>query len=99
MDDITKELEKHLVLMGLYPEKVSHPLEHKIRDLLLLIPKEAALAIENYFGLFSQERLSLKEIAKTFKKEDEQMMALIDSWLRRLAISPEWQILKEEIKN
>ncbi len=98
MDSLTKELERWLVKMGLNPEKVSHKEEHAIGDLLSLLPEDIAVAIEEYFGLFGKERISLKEIAKSFHLEEEKMMALIDASLRRLAITPEWQLLKEELK-
>ncbi len=98
MDQLTKELERWLVKMGLNPEEMTHKEEHAIKDLLSLLPKDIAVAIKEYFGLFGKERIGLKEIAKRFHLEEEKMMALIDSSLRRLAVTPEWQLLKEELK-
>ncbi len=98
MDQLTKELERWLVTMGLNPEEMSHKEEHAIKDLLSLLPEDIAVALEEYFGLFGAERIGLKEISKRFHLEEEKMMALIDSSLRRLAVTPEWQLLKEELK-
>ena len=58
---------------------------------LLLPDDEADLAA--YYGLFGHERCSLDEIAARHAEAHEDALARIHRSLRRLAVTPEWQML------
>lgn len=99
MDSLTKELHTFLVRMGLEPDSVPHQTEHYMEHLLQLLSKEEAAALTQYYGLFGEERLSLHEIAAANGLDDENMMEKIDLCIRRLAVTPEWQVIKQNTRN
>ncbi len=96
MDTLTKELNTALVAMGLNPHAIEHEKEHCMEHLLDLLRPDDAKAVTQYYGLFSTPRLSLHELATAHGLEDEEMMAAIDTCIRRIAVSPEWQMMKKE---
>lgn len=93
MDPLTKKLHSLLVEMGIAPANVPHTTEHYIEHLIGLLENEEEQAIVDYYGLFGTPRRSLHEVAQTCHKTDEDMMALIDKSLRRLAMTPEWEYI------
>jgi hypothetical protein len=94
--DITKELNTVLVEMGLNPESFDHGKEHRMEHLLDLLSPDDAKAVVQYYGLFATPRLSLHELATANGLDDEDMMAALDTCIRRIAVSPEWQMMKTE---
>ena len=72
-------------------------MEHYLEHLLYLLPPEEEEAVTHYYGLFGSERLSLQEIAKELKLSQEDAMERIDQFIRKLAITPEWQMLKQTL--
>ncbi len=98
MDTLSKELQTFLVRMGISPESIDHQTEHEMRHLLTLLQPEAEEALIQYFGLFGSERFSLHEIAIENGVSDETMIERIDLNLRKLAITPEWQLIKQSDK-
>ena len=93
MDALTKELHSFLVRMGY--EGVEHEQEHMMEHLLRLLSPENEEAVIRYYGLFGEERWSLSELGRQWQMGDEDTMARIDQCLRRLAVTPEWQMMKE----
>ena len=98
MDALTRQLHSFLVRAGLKPTAVSPQTEHYLEHLLYLLPPEDEEAVTHYYGLFGCERLSLQEIAKELELSQEDAMERIDQCVRRLAITPEWQMLKQTQK-
>lgn len=96
MDKLTKELNTALVEMGLNPHGIEHEKAHRMEHLLDLLSPDDAKAVEQYYGLFDTPRLSLHELASAHGLSDEDMMAAIDTCVRRIAVSPEWQMMKKE---
>ena len=94
MDELTKELQSFLVRLHYQPEGVSHQMEH----LVCLLEPEDEEALLHYFGILGHEQLSLAEIAHENSLEPEAMMERIDNSLRRLAVTPEWQMMKQAMK-
>ena len=95
MDKLTKELQSFLVRLGRTPESVPHEKAHYIEHLLHLLGKEDEDDIVHYFGLFGEEQLSLKKLAKAGGKEEADLLERIDLNLRKLAVTPEWQVIKQ----
>lgn len=93
MDKTEKELQSFLVLMG-YTSAVPHDIEHRMEHLLHLLDSEDEDAVISYYGIFGRDRLSLDEIARRRGLSPEDMMARIDSCIRRIAVSPEWQMMR-----
>jgi DNA-directed RNA polymerase sigma subunit (sigma70/sigma32) len=96
-DNLTKELHSYLVRVGINPTSVTPQMEHYLEHLLYLLPPEEEEAVTHYYGLFGSERKSLQEIAKELGMSQEDAMARIDQCVRKLAVTPEWQMLKQTI--
>ena len=50
-------------------------------------------SVESYFGLRNQAPQSVEQLAAKHHISVEQMQHIIDTDLRRIAISPEWQMM------
>ena len=95
MDELTKELQSFLVRMHYEPESVSHQMEHYMEHLVCLLPPDAEDVVLHYFGILGHEQLSLDELATKNSLSPETMMEQIDNSLRKLAVTPEWQMMKQ----
>ena len=95
MDALTQSLHSFLVRIGLDSTNVSPQMEHYLEHLLFLLPPEEEEDVTHYYGLFGCERKSLQEIAKELGQSQEDAMERIDRCVRKLAVTPEWQMLKQ----
>ena len=98
MDNLTRSLHSFLVHVGISPTGISPQMEHYLEHLLFLLPPEEEEAVTHYYGLFGCERKSLQEIAKELDLSQEETMERIDNCIRKLAVTPEWQMLHKTIK-
>ena len=98
MDALTRQLHTFLVRAGLNPTTVSPQMEHYLEHLLYLLPPEEEEAVTHYYGLFGAQRLSLQEIAAELELPQEDAMERIDQCVRKLAVTPEWQMMKQILK-
>ena len=98
MDTLTRSLHSFLVRVGLNPMSLSPQMEHYLEHLLYLLPPEDEEAVTHYYGLFGCERFSLQEIAKKLEISQEDAMTRIDQCVRKLAVTPEWQMMKQTLK-
>jgi DNA-directed RNA polymerase specialized sigma24 family protein len=98
MDSLTRSLHSFLVRVGLNPTSLSPQMEHYLEHLLYLLPPEEEEAVTHYYGLFGAQRLSLQEIAKELESSQEDAMERIDQCVRKLAVTPEWQMLNQILK-
>ena len=96
-DNLSHELHSYLVRIGYDSTSLSSQMEHYLEHLLYLLPPEEEEAVTHYYGLFGSERKSLKEIAKELELSQEDALARIDQCIRKLAVTPEWQMLKQTI--
>ena len=94
MDELTKELQNFLVRLHYEPECVSHQISHYIEHLTHLLNVDDEETLLHYFGILNHEQLALGEMAKERQLTPETLMAHIDENLRKLAVTPEWQMLK-----
>ena len=76
---------------------INPQMEHYLEHLLYLLPPEEEEAVTHYYGLFGSERKSLQEIAKELELSQEDALARINQCIRKLAVTPEWQLLKQTI--
>ena len=98
MDTLTRSLHSFLVRAGLNPMSLSPQMEHYLEHLLYLLPPEDEEAVTHYYGLFGEAQKSLQEIAKDLKLTQEDAMSRIDQCVRKLAVTPEWQMMKQTLK-
>lgn len=92
MDALSQSLHSYLVKVAY--EGASHEQEHQLEHLLALLFPEDEQAVVSYYGLFDEPRLSLDEIARKRGEYPEETMAAIDRYIRKIAITPEWDNLK-----
>ena len=92
MDELSNTLHQHLVKLAY--EGATHEQEHQMEHLLALLLPEDEQALVSYYGLFDEPRLSLDEIATKRNETPETTMAVIDQSIRKLAVTPEWQMIK-----
>jgi DNA-directed RNA polymerase sigma subunit (sigma70/sigma32) len=97
-DKLTRELHSFLVRIGMQPTSISPQMEHYLEHLLYLLPPEEEEAVTHYYGIFGTERKSLQEIARELKMSQEDAMARIDQCVRKLAVTPEWQMIIKQIQ-
>ena len=95
MDALTRSLHSFLVRIGLNPMSISPQTEHYLEHPLFLLPPEDEEAVTHYYGLFGCERESLQDIAKELGLSQEDAMARIDQCIRKLAVTPEWQMIRQ----
>ena len=98
MDALTRSLHTFLVHVGISPTGITPQMEHYLEHLLFLLPPEEEEAVTHYYGLFGCERKSLQEIARELDLSQEETMERIDNCIRKLAVTPEWQMLQQTIK-
>ena len=99
MDALTRSLHSFLVRVGLSLTSITPQMEHYVEHLLYLLPPEEEEAVTHYYGLFGCERKSLKEIARELDVTQEEAMKRIDKCIRKLAVTPEWQMLQQTINH
>ena len=98
MDKLTQSLHSFLVRIGMTPGSISPQMEHYLEHLLYLLPPEEEEAVTHYYGLFGAARESLQEIAAELELSQEDAMERIDQCVRKLAVTPEWQMMKQSLK-
>ncbi|MBQ7421129.1 MAG: hypothetical protein IJV27_03170 [Prevotella sp.] len=94
MDELAKELQTFLVRLHYEPNCVSDKVLHYMEHLLHLLQIDDEKAVLHYYGIFYHEHLSLQEIAQKNHLSPENMLKRIDNSIRKLAVSPEWQMIK-----
>ena len=98
MDTLTRSLHSFLVGIGLNPTSINPQMEHYVEHLLFLLPPEDEEAVTHYYGLFGSQRKSLQEIAEGLHLSQEDTMERIDACVRKLAVTPEWQMIRQTLK-
>lgn len=96
-DNICNTLHSFLVRMAYTPESVPHEAEHAVEHIMHLLQPEDEQAVTEYYGLFDTERVALDDIAARRGVTPEEMMETIDRCIRKLAITPEWEMIKKTI--
>jgi hypothetical protein len=94
MDSISTELHSFLISFGQNPKLVSHQVGHYVEHLLHLLPTLNEQRLISFYGLFGKTRLTLRQLAQAKNETDTQTAENIAIDLRRLAVTPEWQMLK-----
>ncbi len=93
MDKYAKQLNDYLELMSRSSLLVSEGDRRNIRVLLTMLGPIDEEILEARYGLFGHERKSLDDIARRYRLAPDSLADIIAKDLRRLAITPEWQML------
>jgi DNA-directed RNA polymerase sigma subunit (sigma70/sigma32) len=93
MDRFSESLDAYLQRMGRTRLLVDHRMEGYIQKLLYLLPPGHDAAICQIYGILGSEKSSLEDVARRFGKTPEEMRQQLEQDLRKLAITPEWQMI------
>lgn len=97
MDALSNELHEFLLRLGKDPSSVSHKVSHYMEHLLHLLQADDEESLMHHYGLFGHELLPVEVIANERGISIETLLTTIHSCLRRLAVTPEWQMIKQVI--
>ena len=53
--------------------------------------------LQQYYGLFGNDVKPLADIARERRVSEDTMLKIIEANLRKMAVSPEWQMVKQLI--
>ena len=97
MDTLSSELHAFLIRLGKEPDCVSGKIEHYVEHILRLLYPDEEQVLTEYYGLFGTAVKTLAELARERNMGAEQMNMMIETALRKIAVSPEWQMIKQLI--
>lgn len=95
MDTLSNELHGFLIRLGQRPDSVSEKMEHYVKHLLRLLYPDEERVLTEYYGLFGCDVKKLEDLAHERGLTCEQIAVVIKSSLRKIAVSPEWQMIKQ----
>lgn len=95
MDVLSNELQDFLFRLGKDPQCVSEKIEHYMKHILHLLPVKNEALLLRYYGLFGNKRATLDDLSRDYDMDEEAVVQVIESGLRKLAVTPEWQMVKQ----
>ena len=93
MDKYAKQLNDYLELMSRSTLLVTEGDRRNMRVLLTMLGPIDEEILEARYGLFGQACKPLDDIARRYRLTPDSLADIIAKDLRRLAITPEWQML------
>lgn len=97
MDSLSKELNDFLVKLGKEPGCAGERVEHNVKHIMHLLDKDGESVLQQYYGLFGSMVKPVEDIAAEHGTDSAGMLREIEICLRKIAVSPEWQIVKQQI--
>ena len=97
MDTLSQELQDFLIRLGKEPGCVSEKMEHYIKHIMHLVYADDEDMLQQYYGLFGNDVKPLEDIARERRVSSGTMLKIIEANLRKMAVSPEWQMVKQLI--
>ena len=97
MDALSQELQDFLIRLGQNPGCVSEKVEHYVKHIMHLVYADDEDMLQQYYGLFGNDVKPLEDIARERKVSTDTMLRIIEADLRKIAVSPEWQMVKQLI--
>lgn len=97
MDSLSQELQDFLIRLGQQPDCVSKKVEHYVKHIMHLVNANEEDMLQQYYGLFGNSVKPLDDIAKEHKVSNDTLLKIIEANLRKMAVSPEWQLVKQLI--
>ena len=97
MDALSEELQDFLIRLGTEPQCVSEKVGHYIKHIMHLVYADDEDMLQQYYGLFGNDVMPLEDIARERHVSNETMLKIIEANLRKMAVSPEWQMVKQLI--
>ncbi|MDY3852204.1 MAG: histidinol dehydrogenase [Prevotella sp.] len=97
MDGLSVELHAFLIRLGKESNCISEQVEHYIEHMLHLLPLDQEKTLQTFYGICQQQQLTLKQMAAEKNMSEEALAQEIAHALRKLAVTPEWQMVKQVI--
>ena len=97
MDALSQELHDFLIRLGQNPGCVSEKVRHYVKHIMHLVYADDEDMLQQYYGLFGNDVKPLEDIARERKVSTDTMLRIIEADLRKMAVSPEWQMVKQLI--
>ncbi|MDD6542519.1 MAG: hypothetical protein PUF32_09485 [Prevotella sp.] len=97
MDALSSELQRFLIHMGKASHLIDPKTEGYVRSLLKLLTVADEQVLTQYYGLFGSQVQSLDSLAAHYGVTAEVMQQVIETCLRKLAVTPEWQMIKNKV--
>lgn len=94
MDALSEQLHRFLIHAGKASHLLDKTTENNLRSLLSLLTVADEQVLIAYYGLFGAEVESLDRLAAKYGVSAEVMSQVIAVCLRKIAITPEWQMIK-----
>lgn len=95
MDVLSTELNAFLSRLGNNPSCVSEKVEHYMKHILHLLQTDEERIIIERYGLFGNDAVSTEDLARERGLSTAQLTKTLETCLRRLAVTPEWQMVKQ----
>lgn len=95
MDTLSSELHTFLVRLGKQPDCVSEKVEHYVKHILHLLHSDEERMLVDLYGLFGNEAVGIETLARERNMSVAQLAQIVETSLRRLAVTPEWQMVKQ----
>ena len=95
MDALSQELQDFLIRLGQNPGCVSEKVEHYVKHIMHLVYADDEDMLQQYYGLFGNAVKPLEDIARERKVGTDTLLRIIEADLRKMAVSPEWQMVKQ----
>jgi len=97
MDALSSEFQTFLIKLGKEPFCVDERVEHYTKHILHLLHSDEERLLTDCYGLFGNDVVEVKDLARERGMSVAQLTQIIETNLRRLAVSPEWQMVKQLI--
>jgi hypothetical protein len=97
MDQLSQDLSSFLMRMHLQPGSVNERIEHFMKHLIYLLPDEDVRLVSAFYGINDCQLTSVAALAEKNGCTVLELQQRIEQDIRRLAVTPEWQMIKQLI--
>jgi hypothetical protein len=97
MDTLSQDLSNFLMRMHLQPSSVNERIEHFMKHLIYLLPDQDVRLVSAFYGINDCQLTSADVLAEKNGCTVLELQQRIEHDIRRLAVTPEWQMIKQLI--
>lgn len=97
MDQLSQDLSNFLMRMHIQPNSVNERIEHFMKHLIYLLPDDDVRLVSAFYGINDCQLTSDAVLAERYGCTVLELQQRIEHDLRRLAVTPEWQMIKQLI--
>ena len=97
MDQLSQDLSNFLMRMHIQPNSVNERIEHFMKHLIYLLPDDDVRLVSAFYGINDCQLTSDAVLTERYGCTVLELQQRIEQDLRRLAVTPEWQMIKQLI--